>query len=390
VMVDDSKCVEGYDKDNPFLAKITERYLLNAPGGDKETIHCVIDLSGSGLQYEAGDSIGIYCENDPVIVRQILDALGFTGKEPVMLPKMDEPIDIFTALLDKLSLAQPTRKFMEFLKEKEGSLIEREQIRELLLPENKEQLKTYLEEREYVDLLEEYPSLKVTPQELVDHMRRLVPRMYSIASSPHCYPNEVHLTVAVLRYKTNQRDREGVATCYLADRKALNSPSLPIFLSKSHHFRLPEDDSVDVIMVGPGTGIAPFRAFMQERSYKKASGRNWLFFGERTSQYDYLYSADWGKYLEEGTLNRLDLAFSRDQAHKIYVQDRMLESAPELWQWLNKGAYFYVCGDAKRMAKDVDAALHKICEREGNLSEDEAKAYIRELKKEKRYVKDVY
>ena len=227
------------------------------------------------------------------------------------------------------------------------------------------------------------------PQELVDHMRRLMPRLYSIASSPKVYPTEIHLTVAVVRYTTNQRERVGVCSSFLADRVQVGTTLTPVFVSHSH-FGPPEDQSKDCIMVGPGTGIAPFRAFVQDRIAGGAAGRNWVFFGDQKQATDFLYSEEWTEYATKGQVARLDLAWSRDQLHKIYVQDKMRESAAELWSWIRGGAYFYVCGDAKRMAKDVDLALHEIIAQQGGLDAAAAADYVKQLKKDKRYQRDVY
>jgi len=220
-------------------------------------------------------------------------------------------------------------------------------------------------------------------------MRRLMPRLYSIASSPAVYAQEAHLTVAVVRYQTNGRDRVGVASTFLADRVQVGGTPVPVFVSHSH-FGLPEDGGRDVIMVGPGTGVAPFRAFVQERAAVGARGRNWLFFGDQHRATDFLYEEEWPQFLAQGHLARLDTAFSRDQANKVYVQDRMRENAAELWSWIKGGAGFYVCGDAKRMAKDVDVALHDIVAGQGGLAPPQAAEYVKQMKKDKRYQRDVY
>ena len=235
----------------------------------------------------------------------------------------------------------------------------------LLKPEAKEQLTAYLDEREYVDILAEFPSGRLTPQEFVDHLRKLMPRLYSIASSPKPHPQHVHLTVAIVRYRSNGRERVGVCSTFMADRAEVSVTAVPTFVSHSH-FGLPEDHAAkDVIMVGPGTGIAPFRAFVQERVATAATGRNWVFFGDQKKATDYLYEEEWTDYVAQGQVARLDLAWSRDQWAKVYVQNKMLENAPELWQWLEDGAGFYVCGDANRMARDVDVALHQVVQAGG-------------------------
>ena len=258
------------------------------------------------------------------------------------------------------------------------------------MPENKEVLRTWLEQRAYIDVLQEFPRARLSPQELVDLMRKLMPRLYSIASSPKVSPEGIHLTVAIVRYETNHRQRMGVCSTFMADRVELGSTPVPVFVSSSH-FGLPEDHpDRDVIMVGPGTGVAPFRAFVQERAAVGATGRNWVFFGDQHAATDFLYEEEWSEHLAQGAVTKLDLAWSRDQEQKVYVQDRMRESAAELWSWLQNGALFYVCGDAKRMAKDVDQALTDIAAEQGHMSVEEAADWVKQLKKDKRYQRDVY
>lgn len=378
-----------HDKDHPFPAKITENRILNKKGSVKDTRHFVVDISGSNLAYNCGDSLGIYPTNHPDYVEQVLQVLGFSGDEPVNVPKLDEALPIREAFLHKLSLAGPSKKFLLALMEKVTNTEEIPEAHKFLEPGARKELMAYLGERELIDFLEEAPSAKWQPQELANLMKRLVPRLYSIASSPSKHPLDVHLTVAIVRYNTNNRDRLGVCTTYLSERVKLDAPIVPVFVASSH-FGLPEDSGKDAIMVGPGTGIAPFRSFLHEREENEAKGRNWLFFGDQHATTDYLYGEEFEAWKKNGFLQNLSLAFSRDQAEKVYVQNRMLEHGKELWQWLQAGAYFYVCGDAKRMAVDVDQALHQIAREHGDLSEEEAKSYIKNLKKEKRYQRDVY
>ncbi len=378
-----------YSKDNPFPAKVTENRLLSKPGSGKETRHFVVNLAGSGLHYKAGDSLGVFPVNRPEDVVEILHRLGATGEESVMLPRTTAPVPFRDALTSKLALAGPTRKIVETLASKATHADEKAKLAGLLTPESKEVLTAFLDEREFADLLEEFPSARLTAQELVDHMRRLMPRLYSIASSPKVFPSEIHLTVAIVRYRTNNRDRLGVCSSFLSDRVQVGTTPTPVFVSHSH-FGPPADGGKDCIMVGPGTGIAPFRAFVQDRAAAGASGRNWVFFGDQKKATDFLYEEDWLEHQAKGQVARLDLAWSRDQLHKIYVQDRMRENAAELWAWINGGAYFYVCGDAKRMAKDVDTALHEIVAEQGGLTHEQAIDYVKQLKKDKRYQRDVY
>jgi sulfite reductase (NADPH) flavoprotein alpha-component len=379
----------AYSKDNPFPALVTDNRVLNGPGSAKETRHIVVSIAGSGLHYKAGDSLGVFPSNRPQEVDAILAQLGATGQEPVMLPKATAPITVREALTSKLALAGPTRRMVETLASKASNPSESAKLGGLIAPESKELLATWLDEREFIDLLAEFPSAKLTPQELVDHMRKLMPRLYSIASSPRVHPLEIHLTVAIVRYETNGRERVGVCTTFLADRVTVASTPTPVFVSHSH-FGPPEDGSKDAVMVGPGTGIAPFRAFVQDRKASGATGRNWVFFGDQKRASDFLYEEDWDCWLKDGSLARLDTAFSRDQLTKVYVQDRMREQAAELWAWIKGGGYFYVCGDAKRMAKDVDLALHDIIADQGKMTPAEAVDYVKAMKKEKRYQRDVY
>jgi len=381
----------AFSKDNPFPAKVTENRLLNKAGSAKETRHFIVNLGDSGLSYKAGDSLGVFPSNRPVEVAEVLEKLGASGDElvsPAML-KLPAPISLHDALTHKLALGSPTSKIINTLFAKATDATEKAKLEALVKPEAKEVLAGYLDEREYIDILSEFPATKLTPQEFVDHLRKLMPRLYSIASSSKAFPNEIHLTVAVVRYTTNHRERHGVCSTFLADRVRVNETPAPVFVSNSH-FGPPEDLSKDAIMVGPGTGIAPFRAFVQDRVAAGATGRNWVFFGDQKSHTDYLYQEEWESYLAKGQVTHLDLAWSRDQILKVYVQDKMREKGAELWSWLNAGGHFYVCGDAKRMAKDVDVALHDVIVQHGSMTTEQAIEYVKQMKKDKRYQRDVY
>ncbi|NDC75489.1 sulfite reductase subunit alpha [bacterium] len=380
-----------YSKENPFPARITENRLLNKPGSAKETRHFVVNLAGSDLHYKAGDSLGVFPTNRPVEVGELLERLHATGDElvsPAML-KLAAPIPLREVLSHRMALGGPTPKIVNTLFAKATDAGEKARLEALLKPEAKEELAGFLDEREYVDLLAEFPSAKLTPQEFVDHLRKLMPRLYSIASSSRVFPTEIHLTVAVVRYTTNHRERHGVCSTFLADRARVNETPAPVFVSNSH-FGPPEDGAKDAIMVGPGTGIAPFRAFVQDRVAAGATGRNWVFFGDQKSHTDFLYQEEWADYLAKGQVARLDLAWSRDQGVKVYVQDKMRANAAELWAWIKNGGYFFVCGDAKRMAKDVDQALHDIIAEQGAMPIEQAQEYVKQMKKDKRYQRDVY
>lgn len=380
-----------YSKDRPFPARLLENRLLSKPGSAKETRHFVIDLRGSGLTYKAGDSLGIFPSNRSSEVDDVLLRLGCSGDEQVSpgALRLPAPAPLRELLTDRLALSKPTRKIVETLAAKATNADEQAKLAGLLAPESKDVLNSFLEQREFVDLLAEFPSAKPSPQEFVDHLRKLMPRLYSIASSAKVFPSDVHLTVAIVRYETNHRERVGVCSTFLSDRAKVGTTAVPVFVSDSH-FGPPADGAKDCIMVGPGTGIAPFRAFMQERVATGAKGRNWLFFGDQKRSTDFLYEEEWEDMLAKKQLTRLDTAFSRDQLLKIYVQDRMRENAAELWSWLQGGAHFFVCGDAKRMAKDVDTALHNIVAAQGGMSVEQAAEYVKQMKKDKRYQRDVY
>jgi sulfite reductase (NADPH) flavoprotein alpha-component len=381
----------AYSKDRPFPARLMENRLLSRPGSGKETRHLVVDIAGSGMAYKAGDSLGVQPANRPEDVAELLRLLGASGDEPVApaMLKLPAPIPLREALLARLALAGPTPRIVSTLAGRATDPAEKTRLGAMLAPEAKEQLSAFLAEREYPDLLAEFPSARLAPQEFVDHLRKLMPRLYSIASSSRVHPTEVHLTVAIVRYATNGRRRFGVCSTFLSDRVQVGTTPVPVFVSDSH-FGPPADPARDCIMVGPGTGVAPFRAFVQDRRAVGAAGRNWLFFGDQKRATDFLYEEEWLACLERKQLTRLDLAWSRDQAAKVYVQDRMRENAAELWVWISGGAGFYVCGDAKRMAKDVDAALHAIVAEQGKMSPEAAVAYVKQMKKDDRYQRDVY
>ena len=378
-----------FDKNNPFPARLVDRRRLSSAASQKDTQHFSVSLEGSGLTYKCDDSLGVFPTNNSQAVQTLLKAAGFTGQESVMIPKDAAAITLHEALTKRVSLNGPTYKFVQLLHDRATADNEKAQLAALIAEPDAEKKKSWIEQREYLDLFIEFPSAKISAQELIELQRKLMPRLYSISSAPSKYPNEIHLTVAVVRYETNGRKREGVCSSFLADRAQLNTPEVPVFVAHSH-FGLPADDNIPVIMVGPGTGVAPFRSFVMDRATRAAKGRNWLFFGDQRKDHDFLYADEWAEYLKSGALTRLDLAFSRDQAEKVYVQDRMRENAAELWKWISDGAYFYVCGDAKRMAKDVDATLHAIISEHGKMSAEAAIEWVKQFKKDGRYQRDVY
>ncbi|NBX01854.1 sulfite reductase subunit alpha [bacterium] len=378
-----------FDKNNPFHAKLVDRRRLSSPASQKDTQHFSVSLSGSGLTYKCGDSLGVYPVNNPKAVDALLTAAGFSGNESITIPKDTSSMSLREALSKRLSLNAPTYKFVQCLHDRATDAGQKSDLASKLVEADAEKKKSWIEQREFVDLFTEYPSAKISAQELVELQRKLMPRLYSISSAPSKYPQEIHLTVAVVRYETNGRAREGVCSTYLADRARMNEADLPIFVAESH-FGLPANDDAPVIMVGPGTGVAPFRSFVMDRATRGAKGKNWLFFGDQRREHDFLYADEWADYLKSGVLTKLDCAFSRDQAQKIYVQDRMKENAAVLWRWIQEGAYFYVCGDAKRMAKDVDATLHAIVAEQGKMTPEAAVEWVKQFKKDGRYQRDVY
>jgi sulfite reductase (NADPH) flavoprotein alpha-component len=374
-----------YSRKNPFPARLLVNQKLNREGSEKETWHYEFSLAGSGLAYEVGDSMGIHPQNDPQLVQDLLDALHFSGEEQVK-NKEGEAFSIREGLLKHYQITQPSKQFLEAVVERSSNAGD---LPELLQPERKKDLEHYLWGREIIDFLLDAPTLQFSPDEFVTKLRKLLPRLYSIASSLKAFPEQVHFIVASVRYQSYGRNRQGVASTYLADRIDGNT-TLPMFVHVAKGFRLPEVTDTPIIMVGPGTGIAPFRAYLQERKAIGAPGRNWLFFGEQRSECDYFYRDEFESLQKQGVLTKLDTAFSRDQPHKVYVQHRLMENAKEVYAWLQEGAHFYVCGDEARMAKDVDVALHQIVEKEGGFSPEAASAYVEGLRKEKRYKRDVY
>ena len=377
----------AYSRKNPFPAALLENHPLNARGSAKDTRHIAFSLLGSGLEYRAGDALGVYARNCYELVDRIILSLNCLGNEKIALDG-GESITLRAALIHKLDLRRGSEKLLKRLLEACRNGGEQRRLRELTSGDG-EALKAYLAERDLLDVLEDFPHTRLDAQDLAGTLPKLAPRLYSIASSPKENPGEVHLTLGVVRYLRDGRLRRGVASTFLAERVPLGLP-VPVFVQPSAHFGLPGDGKTPVIMVGPGTGVAPFRAFLQERRANGDAGKNWLFFGDQRRQFDFLYSDEFIAMQAAGHLTRLDLAFSRDQQEKVYVQDRMLEKSRDLFAWLEAGAHFYVCGDAKRMAKDVEAALLQVIAKEGGKGPDEAKAYLEKMKEAKRYQRDVY
>ncbi|EDY81940.1 flavodoxin domain protein [Verrucomicrobiia bacterium DG1235] len=365
-----------YGKKNPFPAKLLNNYDLNTEGSAKETRHVEISIEGSGFSYDPGDALAVVPVNDAEYVADLLKVAGFTGDETL------GEVSLRTALTETYDVTSLTLKALKAYAELSGS--------EMLskLADDRDAFKAYAWGRQFIDLLVEEPYEFKDVDSFVGLLGKLAPRLYSISSSPRAHEDEVHVTVGVVRYDAHGRERKGVCSNFLADHDG-DAP-VRIYFHHTNSFKLPEDPSIPIIMVGPGTGIAPFRAFLEERAATSAPGKNWLFFGDQRAEFDFLYEEELSAYQKSGVLNKLDTAFSRDQKEKVYVQDRMREKGAELYEWLEAGGHFYVCGDASRMAKDVDTALLQVVATHGGKSEEEATAYVEGMKKSKRYLRDVY
>ena len=369
-----------YSKQNPFAAELYTNQKITGRDSTKDVRHIEISLAGSGLSYQPGDALGVYFTNDEALVRELLLLTAIARDTPVTIG--GETLTIEQALTEQLELTQSYPAFVE----KYAAATVNTTLSELAA--EKAALRTYLSERQIIDIVREHPGL-LSAQQLADALRKQQPRLYSIASSQAEVEDEVHLTVAVVRYDAYGQPHLGGASGFLAERLA-EGDKVKVFVEHNNNFRLPQSDDTPVIMIGPGTGIAPFRAFLQERDARGASGKNWLFFGNPHFTQDFLYQLELQNYLKRGVLSKLDVAFSRDQATKVYVQDKLRKHGAEVWQWLNDGAHLYICGDANRMAKDVQLALIEIVQQYGGKTAGEAQHYLDELRVAKRYQKDVY
>ncbi len=369
-----------YNKANPFPATLITNQKITGRQSDKDVRHLEFDLAGSDLHYQAGDALGVWFDNDPKLVDEILSLAQIDPTTEVTIERKTQTIS--TALLSHLELTQNTPAFVKGY----AALANNEQLNDLVA--DNQALQELVQCTPIVDVLHKFPA-KLTAEQLVSLLRPLMPRLYSISSSPAEVGEEVHLTVGVVRFEHEGRARSGAASSFLADRVEEDG-AVRVFVEHNDNFRLPNDMTKPIIMVGSGTGVAPFRAFMQQRVADEASGKNWLIFGNPHFASDFLYQTEWQQFAKEGFLHKYDFAWSRDQEKKIYVQDKIRENSTALWQWLQEGAYFYVCGDASKMAKDVEQALLDVIAKEGNLSPDEAEDYLNELREEKRYQRDVY
>jgi sulfite reductase (NADPH) flavoprotein alpha-component len=381
---------QPHSRQNPFLAELVGHDRLTGPGSEKDTRHFVLNIKGSGLNYSPGDSLGAFGRNPPELVDELIAVLGF-APEAIVKDPAGRPVTFRETLLRDYTVNRSNRKFVQGVAERiaQGEL----RNRAMELTDNPDLLCNYISTRDYVDILKDFHPVRFeTPESFLSLLSPIVPRLYSIASSHDAHPGEVHLCVAIVRYDTHGRPKKGLASGFLADHADMFVKSIPVYVQESRSFRLPMDRSRDIIMCGPGAGVAPFRAFLEQRIVEGATGRNWLFFGEQHRATDFLYGNELDDYLGKGKLHRLDTAFSRDQPQKIYVHHRMREAARELWSWLQNGAYFYVCGDARHMAKDVHQALIHIAQSQGGLSPEAAADYVNVtlMKTEKRYLRDVY
>jgi sulfite reductase (NADPH) flavoprotein alpha-component len=360
-----------YDRHAPYLAKIRERTLLNGSGSTKKTYHLSLEVGENQLPYRVGDSIAVLPMNDSSLVAEVLERLELNPQEIVRDPRAEKEITVEAYLTQKANLSRvPSALFGRLTSEKI------------------ENLTSYLDSHHLIDLVELHKP-RLSAQELCNGLLPLLPRFYSIASSRRVFPHEIHLLVSYVSYAFRERQRFGAASHFLCDIASVGRTLIPLYVQASNHFTLPENPAAPIIFIGPGTGVAPFRAFLQERIAQQAPGRNWLFFGERHRATDFYYEEFWLDLEKKGHL-KLDLAFSRDGTSKYYVQHRMLEKKEELWSWLQEGSYLYVCGDAQEMAKDVDAALRQIALEVGGLPEDKAREYFKKMRAEKRYLLDVY
>jgi sulfite reductase (NADPH) flavoprotein alpha-component len=380
-----SETVESvYSRTNPFKAEVLENLNLNGRGSNKETRHLELSLEGSGLNYQPGDSLGIIPENDPALVELLIEELKWNPDEIVQVKEGDKRT-LKDALISYYEITTLTKPLLQ----KVAELSTNDDLQQLLAPGNEEKVKAYLEGRDLLDLVQDFGRWGESAQEFVSILRKIPARLYSIASSLSANPDEVHLTIGAVRYEAHGRERKGVCSTLCADRLQPGD-TIPVYIQHTENFRLPSNPDTPIIMVGPGTGVAPFRSFMQEREEIGAEGKSWMFFGDQHFVTDFLYQTEWQKWLNDGILTKMDVAFSRDTEEKVYVQHRMLEHSKELFEWLQEGAVVYVCGDKKNMAHDVHNTLIEIIEKESGISREKAEEYLADMQQQKRYQRDVY
>ena len=369
-----------FNRSNPYYAEVLEKVRITTTDSEKEIYHVEISLEDSGIEYQAGDSIGIL-PNNPIDLVDLL-ITKFEEDPERIVTVGDKELSLFRALQNKLEITVLNQEVLA----KYNTIVQNKDLEALL--NNEDKLEEYLYGADAFDLLEDYPG-QITSDQFISILRILYARLYSISSGPSANPEEVHITIASVRYQQKKRDRNGACSSYVSDE--INAGDhIPIYIDKNEAFRLPDDENKPLIMVGAGTGVAPYRSFLQEREQNSAKGKNWLFFGNQRFKKDFLYQVEWQKFLKKGTLQKLDVAFSRDQKEKEYVQDRLKENGNEVYQWLENGAHFYICGDKKYMAKDVQNTLLEIIQIEGGITPDKAEEYLKNLKREKRLLLDVY
>ncbi len=378
-----------YSKAQPCHVYLQEKRLLTHCNSTKQTYHLALDIRNTDLQFEPGDSIGILPQNDPLLIQRFFSLLTSDPNETLIDLRSQQEMTCEHYLLHKVNLSRINTSLLRHILQDNANPTQKDFLTYLVDPLHKTELATFLQGKDLLDILRIFQKNPAPLQEIAPHFTPLLPRFYSISSSLKQCPNELHLLVALLSYPHENEIRYGVAShflCHLAQEK---KTPIPIYVQPAAHFKLPEDSSTNLIMIGPGTGVAPYRAFLQERIAVKATGKHWLFFGERSSQYDFLYKEYWTDLVKQGDL-KLDTAFSRDTPSKVYVQHKLLENAKAIWDWISRGSYLYVCGNASLMAKDVDTTLLHIVEKEGNLSDEQARSYIKNLRHTRRYMTDVY
>lgn len=374
-----------YSRTNPFQAEILENINLNGRGSNKETRHLELLIEDANFQFEPGDSLGIYPENQPALVDQLIEEMKWNKDELVTVNKQGDLLPIREALISNFEITVLTKPLLQ----KAVAFTTDSKLADLLEPGKEEDMREYLYGRDLLDLVQDFSPWEVEASEFVKILRKIPARLYSIASSLKANPDEVHLTIGAVRYHAHERDRIGVCSFECAVNKQIGD-HLPVYIQRNDNFKLPDDPETPLIMIGPGTGIAPFRSFLEEREELECEGETWLFFGDQHYVTDFLYQVEWQQWLKNGTLTRMDVAFSRDNEEKVYVQHRMMEKSREFYEWIERGAVIYVCGDEKHMATDVHKTLAIILEEEGGMSPLEAEDYLAEMQKQKRYQRDVY
>ena len=372
-----------YSKANPYQAEVLENINLNGRGSNKETRHIEFLLDNFGEEYEVGDCLVVLPQNDPALVELLMSTLGWDPGDQIQISEDGDTISLEEALTSYFEITKLTRPLLQ----NAAAYFDNEALEDKV--QDSEWIQNYIEGRDFIDLLNDFPPEELEPEDLYQILRKLPPREYSISSSYQSLPDEVHITVGAVRYNTHGRDRSGVCSVQFAER-IQPGDTVPIYLKRNPNFKFPKDGDTPVIMIGPGTGIAPFRAHMQEREEYGYKGNTWLFFGDQHFTTDFLYQTEWQEWLKDGVLEKMNVAFSRDTDQKVYVQHRIAEHSKEFNEWLEKGASIYICGDEKNMAKDVHQAIRNVLVKEQNLTEEDAESYLKQMKKDKRYQRDVY